>query len=114
MEMLTHMLRKRLCEKFRPKGHARRKVGKKAIAPYKGHDLYVFRFRKLADGTWMPCNSAPCYHCTEKIKKAGIKNVYYSETVINEDGTYGYKIVKVKAKDLYTEHVSFGNRFKTE
>jgi deoxycytidylate deaminase len=89
-------------------------VGKKAIAPYKGHDLYVFRFRPMADGTWLPCNSQPCRNCTEKIKKAGIKNVYYSESIVNPDGSYGFKIVKVKAKDLKTEHVSFGNRFKTD
>ena len=98
-------------ERTGQKGHVSPSMPKNTV-PYKGHDLYVFRFRPLADGTWLPCNSKPCAACTKKIKKAKIRNVYYSVTVNNPDGTYGFKIVKERAEDMYTTHVSFGNRFQ--
>lgn len=84
-------------------------VKKKGIAPYEGADIYVFRYRQLQDGSWVLGNSKPCMHCTSLIKKAKIKNVYYSYNNYI-DGQYECGIMKERARDLETDHISFGRK----
>ena len=69
-------------------------------------DLYVFRFKKIK-GEWILRNSKPCVDCTLLIKKSGIRKVYYSFHNDQENG-----IVKTKASELESEHVSYGRKNK--
>lgn len=89
------------------------KISQRARAIYSGMDLFVFRYEYLPDGTWELRNSKPCADCTNIIKTVGIRNVYYSETEL-VDGVHIPKIVKVKAKDLESEHKSYGRRLTTK
>ena len=75
-------------------------------------DLYVFRYEYKEDGSWEIRNSKPCAHCINIIKNAGIRHVYYSESECQPDGTHVPKIVKIRARDLENDHVSFGRRLK--
>lgn len=59
----------------------------------------------MPDGEWVLRNSKPCADCTLLIKKSKIKKVYYS---FHDDRGSG--IVKIKACDLESDHVSFGRR----
>lgn len=81
---------------------------KTGIAPYEGADLYVFRYRQIADGTWALGNSKPCMHCTALIKTAKIKNVYYSYSNYLGNNQYECGIMKERVRDLETDHISFG------
>jgi deoxycytidylate deaminase len=47
--------------------------------------------------------SAPCTHCTNLIRKYGIKKICYTDT----EG----EIVCVKTKDYCVKHISTGFRF---
>lgn len=69
-------------------------------------DLYVFRFKKIK-GEWVLRNSKPCVDCTLLIKKAGVRKVYYSFHNDQENG-----IVKTKATELESDHVSYGRKNK--
>jgi hypothetical protein len=85
-------------------------VKKADIAPYAGADLYVFRYKHLPDGTWVLGNSKPCAQCLKLIKKAKIKNVYYSVATYHSDGTFTTGIIRERAKNMTTDHISFGRR----
>ena len=64
----------------------------------KNVNLYVVRrnsFGQMKD-------SAPCTQCSKMIKKFNIKNIIYS----NSEGS----LVKMRARDFHTTHVSLGNR----
>lgn len=61
----------------------------------------MFRY-KLLDEEWVLRDSKPCADCTRLIKQAKIKKVYYS----SHDGS----IIKIKASELESDHVSFGRR----
>ena len=64
----------------------------------KNINLYVVRRNTLGEMK----DSAPCIACSNMIKKFNIKNLVYS----NSEGT----LVKCKARDYRTNHVSLGNR----
>jgi len=61
----------------------------------------------MPDGTWALGNSKPCMHCTALIQAAKIKNVYYSYSNYR-DGQYECGVMKERARDLETDHISFG------
>lgn len=82
-------------------------------------DLYVFRYeyksadrnskasspdvdRKTPDVDWELRNSKPCAYCVQIIKSVGIRYVYYSDGEGN--------IVKIRAKDLNSDHITYGRR----
>lgn len=92
-----HLLRN---PKQEPKKDQKTKSYKNHNEFYAGADLYVFRFKQI-DGEWVLRNSKPCADCTLLIKQSGIKKVYYS----THDG-----VVKIKACDLESDHISFGRR----
>lgn len=62
----------------------------------------------MPDGTWALGNSKPCMHCTALIQAAKIKNVYYSYSNYIGDGQYECGVMKERARDLETDHISFG------
>lgn len=90
------------------------RVCQRAHSAYSGMDLYVFRYEYKADHKssnvdhkssnvdWELRNSKPCAHCVQIIKSVGIRYVYYS------DGEGG--IVKIRAKDLKSDHITYGRR----
>lgn len=95
------------------------KVCQRAHSAYSGMDLYVFRYEykrndsdaspdvnqkspNVDDVDWSLRNSKPCAHCVQIIKSVGIRYVYYSDE--------NNKIVKVKAKDLASDHITYGRR----
>jgi hypothetical protein len=86
------------------------KINQRAQQRYSGMDLYVFRYEYKEDGSWELRNSKPCAHCVSIIKAVGIRYVYYSESECNSDGTHMPKIIKIRAKDLFNDHLSFGRR----
>jgi deoxycytidylate deaminase len=65
----------------------------------KGLDILVIRINK----NFALKNSRPCNHCIDKLKKIGIRKVFYS----NEDGN----IVSEFIHDMEKLHVSDGNKF---
>lgn len=74
--------------------------------PYKGADIYIFRFKKdKYSGRYIIANSKPCLDCTKIIQNSGIKNVYYT---LEEDGKRG--VIKVRASKLQTICKSRGRR----
>lgn len=65
----------------------------------KGLDILVIRINK----NFALKNSRPCNHCIDKLRKIGIRKVYYS----NENGN----IVGEFINDMEKLHVSDGNKF---
>jgi len=65
----------------------------------KGLDILVIRINK----NFALKNSRPCNHCIDKLKKIGIRKVFYS----NQDGN----IVGEFIDDMEKLHVSDGNKF---
>lgn len=65
----------------------------------KGLDILVIRINK----NFALKNSRPCNHCIDKLKKIGIRKVFYS----NEDG----KIIGEFIQNMEKLHVSQGNKF---
>lgn len=64
--------------------------------------LIVLRTNKY--GSFL--DSKPCYHCLKMIKELKIKYIYYTISTCNNDNN----IVKEKVKDMFTTHVSCGNK----
>ena len=64
--------------------------------PFKGIDIFVVRVMKNGSLGL----SKPCHHCTESMKRLGIKRVYYS----TDNGWKCEKIIDIDAK------MSAGNR----
>ena len=64
----------------------------------KGMDIIVIRINK----NLALKNSRPCNHCIDKLKKIGIRKVFYS----NEDG----KIISEFINDMEKIHISSGTR----
>lgn len=64
----------------------------------KGLDLIVIR----TNSKGILCNSRPCNNCINKMKKIGIRKVYYS----TQDSNIGCEFVK----DMKLEHKSHGQR----
>ncbi|SNW62265.1 Cytidine deaminase, partial [Orpheovirus IHUMI-LCC2] len=50
-------------------------------------------------------NSKPCFHCLQKIKKTGIKRIFYG---------VGGKWICEKTRDMTTTHVSGFNKVRTK
>lgn len=65
----------------------------------KGLDILVIRINK----NFTLKNSRPCNHCIDKLKKIGIRKVYYS----NKDGN----IIGEFIHNMEKLHVSQGNKF---
>lgn len=51
-------------------------------------------------------NSKPCKHCLEKLKKIGIKRVYYSDS----NGNIVYEKIKYATSNHISSGVKFGKR----
>ena len=64
----------------------------------KNINLYVVRRNSFGEMK----DSAPCTQCCKMIQKFNIKNLIYS----NSEGS----LVKIRARDFSTTHVSLGNR----
>ncbi len=62
-------------------------------------DLYIVRINTALETN----NSKPCYHCIEKLKKAGINRVFYST---GENDIYKCE----KIKNITNNHVTLANR----
>lgn len=99
------------------------KTQERAKTIFTGADLYVFRYVYKDSGdedgnvssSWELRNSKPCAHCTQLIKMAGIRYVYYSDVDVGdgekEDSSPGIpRIVKIKAKNLFNDHLTYGRR----
>jgi len=72
------------------------KLDKKLI---KGHDILIIRISK----SYNLKNSRPCNSCIEKLKRRGIRKVYYS----NEYGN----IICEFLEDMHKLHICSGDRF---
>lgn len=72
--------------------------------PYKGMELYVFRYVKNGKG-WRVANSKPCRECVKIIKKAKIRKVHYT---MYKDDIFG--IMTEKVEYLQNIYITTGNR----